>query len=195
MAELIGLGRPVSAHDPELLERLGWSRPYAQRILSHLESAGLLRAIPERNPQRTGRPRKLYEPSPSPGMSLREIYEKRVFDNATTDKRRASVYIRSGELGIVEPRADVDLMRALAVLTNDPRGGRSSANCQLNSRPKNAARGPRRARRVRPRREQSRACDPAGDVSRCRRHRQRSLARGGGKQRSARYQQCRPEQK
>jgi hypothetical protein len=60
LAELHGLGRPVSAHDPEFLERLGWSRPYAQRILSGLEGRGLLRSIPERS-DRPGRPRKLYE--------------------------------------------------------------------------------------------------------------------------------------
>ena len=64
MAELLGIGRPVSAHDPDLLERLGWSRPYAQRMLSHLESAGLVRSFPERTGERTGRPRKLYEPNP-----------------------------------------------------------------------------------------------------------------------------------
>lgn len=63
MVELQGLGRPASAHDPELLERLGWSRPYAQRMLSHLEENGLLRSIPERS-DRPGRPRKLYEPNP-----------------------------------------------------------------------------------------------------------------------------------
>ncbi len=65
VAELQGLGRPVSAHDPELLERLGWSRPYAQRILSGLEERGLLRSIPERR-DKAGRPRKLYELNPTP---------------------------------------------------------------------------------------------------------------------------------
>jgi energy-coupling factor transporter ATP-binding protein EcfA2 len=65
MAELQGIGRLVSAHDPELLERLGWSRAYAQRILSHLEAARLVRSIPERS-DRPGRPRKLYEPNPDP---------------------------------------------------------------------------------------------------------------------------------
>lgn len=65
VVELLGLGRPASAHDPELLERLGWTRPYAQRILSRLESAGLVRSIPERSGERVGRPRKLYEPNPT----------------------------------------------------------------------------------------------------------------------------------
>jgi hypothetical protein len=60
--ELIGIGHPVSAHDPELLQRLGWSRPYAQRVLSKLEDERLLRSIPERGSDRPGRPRKLYEP-------------------------------------------------------------------------------------------------------------------------------------
>lgn len=65
IAELQGLGRPVSAHEVELLERLGWSRPYAQRILSNLEDHGLLRSIPERS-EGLGRPRKLYELNPNP---------------------------------------------------------------------------------------------------------------------------------
>lgn len=65
LAELQGLGRPVSVHDPELLERLGWSRPYAQRILAGLEERGFLRSIPERHDQ-PGRPRKLYELNPVP---------------------------------------------------------------------------------------------------------------------------------
>lgn len=65
VAELQGLGRPASAQDAELLERLGWSRPYAQRILSKLEEHGLLRSIPERR-DGPGRPRKLYELNPNP---------------------------------------------------------------------------------------------------------------------------------
>jgi len=46
-------------------------------------------------------------------MSLQEIYERNVFDDATTDHRRARVYVRSGELGLAQ-RADVALMGALA---------------------------------------------------------------------------------
>jgi hypothetical protein len=65
ITELVGLGRPVSAHDPELLDHLGWSRAYAQRILGRLEEEGLVRSIPERRGERSGRPRKLYEPRPS----------------------------------------------------------------------------------------------------------------------------------
>jgi hypothetical protein len=64
MTELIGLGRPASAGDEELLDRLGWSRAYTQRILSTLEAAHLVRSIPEANQERSGRPRKLYEPNP-----------------------------------------------------------------------------------------------------------------------------------
>lgn len=45
-------------------------------------------------------------------MILRRIYDERVFDDATTDARRAAVYVRSGELGL-STRADVDLMSAL----------------------------------------------------------------------------------
>jgi hypothetical protein len=62
--ELAGLGRPVSAHDTEFLDRLGWSRPYAQRILASLEGQGIVRSIPDRR-DRPGRPRKLYELAPA----------------------------------------------------------------------------------------------------------------------------------
>lgn len=71
LAEVLGIGRPVSAHDPELLERLGWSRAYAQRVLARLEDARLLRSIPERS-DRSGRPRKLYEPKPDISAAERE---------------------------------------------------------------------------------------------------------------------------
>lgn len=64
MIEIQGLGRPVSVHDADLLDRLGWSRPYAQRILSTLEANGILRSIPERR-DAPGRPRKLYELNPT----------------------------------------------------------------------------------------------------------------------------------
>jgi len=33
-------------------------------------------------------------------MSLRRIYDNRVFDDATSDERRARVYVGSGELGL-----------------------------------------------------------------------------------------------
>lgn len=47
-------------------------------------------------------------------MSLRQIHERRVFDDATTDARRACVYVRSGELGLSDgDRGDVALMDAL----------------------------------------------------------------------------------
>jgi energy-coupling factor transporter ATP-binding protein EcfA2 len=72
VAELAGLGRPVTAHDPELLERLGWSRAYAQRILSNLEREGLLRSVLERN-DRPGRPRKLYEINPELPPKLHDV--------------------------------------------------------------------------------------------------------------------------
>lgn len=53
-------------------------------------------------------------------MSLREIYERRLFDDATTDAERRLYYVRSGELGI-EPRADRQLME---LLKNGPPGQR-----------------------------------------------------------------------
>jgi len=66
LTELEAIGRPVSVHDDDLLRRLEWSRPYAQRVLGRLEDAGLVRVIPERGGGQ-GRPRKLYEPAPLPG--------------------------------------------------------------------------------------------------------------------------------
>lgn len=46
-------------------------------------------------------------------MTLQRIHGGGVFDDATTDERRARVYVRSGELGL-STRADVTLMDALA---------------------------------------------------------------------------------
>jgi hypothetical protein len=47
-------------------------------------------------------------------VSLQRIYDDRVFDDATTDARRAAVYVRSGELGLRDgARADVVLMETL----------------------------------------------------------------------------------
>ena len=63
LAELEALGRPAAAGDAELLGRLGWTRPYASRILARLESAGVVRSYTaQANGQ--GRPPKLYEPNP-----------------------------------------------------------------------------------------------------------------------------------
>lgn len=58
-AELQSLG-PSSASDPELLERLGWTRPRATQVLRQLEDAGLVTATTDRDPDQPGRPRKLY---------------------------------------------------------------------------------------------------------------------------------------
>jgi hypothetical protein len=47
-------------------------------------------------------------------MSLQRVYERRIFDDATTDEQRARVYVRSGELGFRgDERPEVQLMRAL----------------------------------------------------------------------------------
>lgn len=64
LAEMRGTRAPVSVHDEEFLGRLGWSRPYAQRVLASLEDQGILRSMPERS-DRQGRPRKLYELNPN----------------------------------------------------------------------------------------------------------------------------------
>jgi hypothetical protein len=59
--ELQALDRPAAAGDPELLDRLGWTRPNAARWLSRMEHAGILRSFPG-TAQGQGRPPKLYEP-------------------------------------------------------------------------------------------------------------------------------------
>lgn len=45
-------------------------------------------------------------------MSLAEVHQRRLFDDATTDAERRLYYVRSGELGI-EPRADRQVMEQL----------------------------------------------------------------------------------
>jgi Cdc6-like AAA superfamily ATPase len=45
-------------------------------------------------------------------MSLQEVHQRRLFDDATTDPERRLYYVRSGELGI-QPRADQQLMEKL----------------------------------------------------------------------------------
>lgn len=50
-------------------------------------------------------------------MSLREVHQRRLFDDATSDAERRLYYVRSGELGI-QPRADRQLMEHLKT---DPR--------------------------------------------------------------------------
>lgn len=48
-------------------------------------------------------------------MSLRRVYDERVFDDATTDERRTRVYVVSGELGLAgDDRPESQLMRSLA---------------------------------------------------------------------------------
>lgn len=48
----------VTANDPVLLDRLGWSRVRASQVLNQLESAGLVESSTEKAAQ--GRPRKVY---------------------------------------------------------------------------------------------------------------------------------------
>jgi hypothetical protein len=63
LAELTALRRPAAASDQELLLRLGYSRAYVARALVELEDLGLVVASVESSPSKTGRPRKLYEPT------------------------------------------------------------------------------------------------------------------------------------
>jgi hypothetical protein len=53
----------ASASDERLLSRLGWTRPYATRMLRRLEAAGLLVASerPGPNASTGGRPRRIYQ--------------------------------------------------------------------------------------------------------------------------------------
>lgn len=62
--ELQALDRPVAAGDPELLDRLGWTRSNAARWLSRMESVGILRSFTG-TAHGQGRPPKLYEPARS----------------------------------------------------------------------------------------------------------------------------------
>lgn len=64
-AELKDLG-PASASDEELLERLGWSRQRAARVLGELEQAGFLRA--DERAAESGRPRKVFSIVPPPSQ-------------------------------------------------------------------------------------------------------------------------------
>ena len=81
MAELEALGHPAAAGDPELLERLGWTRPYTSRVLANLEAHRLLRSFPGPTTGQ-GRPPKLYEPEPKSVM-LEQIARHRVFASVT----------------------------------------------------------------------------------------------------------------
>jgi len=49
---------PLSASDPELLERLGWTRQRAAQVFAQLEQAGLVRG--ERQSGPSGRPRRIF---------------------------------------------------------------------------------------------------------------------------------------
>ena len=59
LAELEALG-PSSASDPELLDRLGWTRARAVQVLRDLEREGLVTATVDRSGTGPGRPPKLY---------------------------------------------------------------------------------------------------------------------------------------
>jgi energy-coupling factor transporter ATP-binding protein EcfA2 len=61
LSELLALERPVSAGDPELLRRLGWTRTNAARWLARMEDRGIVRSFVG-NAEGQGRPPKLYEP-------------------------------------------------------------------------------------------------------------------------------------
>lgn len=64
MSEIRSMGRPVNASDPELLERMGWSRQRAARVLDQLQSAGFLISY-DAPPRGQGRPPRMYrEPGP-----------------------------------------------------------------------------------------------------------------------------------
>ena len=63
LAELQQLRRPAAAGDPELVERLGFSRPHISRALAELEQLGLVQASMGSTEGRQGRPVKFYEPT------------------------------------------------------------------------------------------------------------------------------------
>jgi hypothetical protein len=59
LADELARSGPASPSDPELLRRLGWSRPRAYQVFQELEKAGFVAATEERS-GRPGRPRKTY---------------------------------------------------------------------------------------------------------------------------------------
>jgi hypothetical protein len=59
MSEIRSMGRPVSASDQELLQRMGWSRQRAARVLDQLQSAGFLVTY-DAATQGQGRPARMY---------------------------------------------------------------------------------------------------------------------------------------
>lgn len=70
VAELEARRDPVSASDPELLARLGWTRERAGQVLRQLEAEGLVEAAAERpSDGRPGRPRKVYSLRRDPGAN------------------------------------------------------------------------------------------------------------------------------
>ncbi len=56
---LVALDRPVAADDPELAQRVGWSRAYTQRLLRELVDSGEVQTTTERRTT-PGRPKTLY---------------------------------------------------------------------------------------------------------------------------------------
>lgn len=62
VAEIEALG-PVSASDPRLLDRLGWTRPRAAQVLAELERAGLVASETVRSG--AGRPRRVFRLRPT----------------------------------------------------------------------------------------------------------------------------------
>lgn len=66
MSEIRSMGRPVSASDQELLQRMGWSRQRAARVLDQLQSAGFLVSY-DSSTQGQGRPARMYR---EPGEDL-----------------------------------------------------------------------------------------------------------------------------
>lgn len=58
-AEITGAGRPVSASDEELQDRMGWTRSRLVQVLNDLEQAGLVVAATAQTGG-AGRPRKMY---------------------------------------------------------------------------------------------------------------------------------------
>ena len=113
MAELEALGHPAAAGDPELLERLGWTRPYTSRVLANLEAHGLLRSFPGPTTGQ-GRPPKLYEPEPKSVM-LEQIARHRVFASVTAIEELAGLYVSSDQLAGLhgDERPEAQLMRPL----------------------------------------------------------------------------------
>jgi hypothetical protein len=96
-SELAALGRPVSASDEDFLQRMGWTRPRAVKVLKDLEALRLVRSTTAPSPG-SGRPKVVYVPSTEivPAGSFLLTAAQEVEDDLETLRRRIANAIPDG---------------------------------------------------------------------------------------------------